>query len=147
VFGVGASSNYSISYANGTMTVLYVAAGTCFGSPGHAILQPINADGSSINKQGSTVPAKFRVCNAQGQSIGTPGVVVDFSLVGYTGAPAGGVNEDVVSTTPDTEFRWSSTDQQWIFNINTKNLQKNKEYFYRIDLNDGSAIYFSFSLK
>ena len=57
------------------------------------------------------------------------------------------VNEPVDSTTPYTEFRWSPTDQQWIFNINTKSLSANKTYYYRITLNDGSVIEFRFGLK
>ncbi|HET7182116.1 MAG TPA: PxKF domain-containing protein, partial [Candidatus Limnocylindrales bacterium] len=109
--------------------------------------QPINIDGTSVSKQGSTVPAKFRVCDAFGQSIGTPGVVTNFVLYQKIGATNETVNEVVDSTTPDTAFRWSATDQQWIFNINTKPLQKNYKYFYRVDLNDGSSIYFAFSLK
>ena len=53
----------------------------------------------------------------------------------------------MVSTTPDTAFRWSASDQQWIFNINTKSLSKNKTYVYLITLNDGSTIHFQFGLK
>jgi hypothetical protein len=43
--------------------------------PTLAILQPINARGSNVFKGGSTVPAKFRVSGAAGNSISTPGVV------------------------------------------------------------------------
>jgi hypothetical protein len=146
-FSNALASDYLVSYAAGTLTVQYASAGTCLGSAGHSILQPVNVDGTSVNKQGSTVPAKFRVCNALGQSIGTPGVVTNFVLYQRIGATSDTINEVVDSTTPDSAFRWSATDQQWIFNINTKPLQKNYKYFYRVDLNDGSAIYFAFSLK
>ena len=57
------------------------------------------------------------------------------------------VNEPVDSTTPDTAFRWSPTDVQWIFNINTKNQTAGKTYVYLITLNDGSTIEFQFGLK
>ena len=58
------------------LTITYAApSSTCSGGAGHQILQPINIDGSSVFKQGSTVPAKFRVCDASGNSLGTPGVV------------------------------------------------------------------------
>jgi len=53
----------------------------------------------------------------------------------------------VDSTTPDTAFRWSSSDQQWIFNISTKSLTANMTYYYRITLNDGSTIEFHYGLK
>jgi hypothetical protein len=56
-------------------------------------------------------------------------------------------DEAVVSTTPDTAFRWSATDQQWIFNMNTKPLQAGKTYVYQITLNDGSTIDFRFGLR
>jgi hypothetical protein len=79
----------------------------------------VNPDGTSVFKKGSTVPVKFRVCDATGVSIGAAGVV--------TGTPAqpvlvtktngtGGIDESVYSTTPDTSFRWDPTAQQWIYN-------------------------------
>ncbi len=121
---------------------------TCLGDPGHQILAPIASDGSSIFKQGSTVPAKFRVCDALGNSIGTPGVVTSFYLTSYhDGTSATGQTLAVDSTTPDTAFRWDSTNQQWIFNISTKSLSAGDTYDYEITLNDGSVIDFSFGLK
>jgi hypothetical protein len=151
--GAGAG-NYSLVSTTLTTTasILYAPATgtTCLGSPGHTILQPINpASGTdSVFKQGSTVPAKFRVCDASGNSIGTAGVATSFKQVKViNGTEATTVNEDVISTTPDTAFRWSATDQQWIFNINTKSLTANKTYVYQITLNDGTTIDFQFGLK
>lgn len=130
-----------------TITVLY-STSSCLGSPGHTILQPINPDGTSVFKQKSTVPAKFRVCDANGVSIGTPGVVGDFRLVQVISVTAtDSVNEPVDSTTPDMYFRWSATDQQWIFNVNTKGWMANKTYVFRISLNDSSIIQFQLGLK
>jgi hypothetical protein len=136
-----------------TYSVKYAASGTCNGDAGHVILQPINTDGTSVFKKGSTVPAKFRVCDAYGVSIGDPGVVASFKLIQIiNGIEVTTVNEAVDSTTPDTAFRWDPTAQQWIFNINTKNLTANKTYMYLITLNDGppgggSTIPFQFGLK
>jgi hypothetical protein len=92
------------------------------------ILQPIDADGSSVWKAGATAPAKFRVCYAAGNSIGAPGVMMAFKLVEVMGGTAGEVDETLDSTTPDTAFRWDSTAQQWIFNISTKSLTANQTY-------------------
>jgi hypothetical protein len=134
--------------ASATYSVVYAIGGMCMGAPGHTILQPINTDGSSVFKQKSTVPAKFRVCDANGVSIGTPGVVSSFKLVQIISGTVADVDEAVVSTTPDTVFRWTgSPDFQWIFNINTKNLSAGKTYVYLITLNDGSTIEFRFGLK
>jgi len=131
-----------------SFNVLYASSGNCLGAPGHAILQPINADGTSVFKQGSTVPAKFRVCDASGASIGTSGVVSSFRLVKtVSGTAVATVDEDVFSTTPDTAFRWDPTAQQWIFNISSKKLSVNTTYYYDITLNDGTHILFQFGLK
>jgi hypothetical protein len=143
-------ANYTITYVNGKLSVLY-STGACLGSPGHQILQPINANWSvdlSVYKQGSTVPAKFRVCDANGTSVGVAGTVLEFKQsFKSTLPPDAQVDETVVSTTPDTAFRWSSTDQQWIYNISTKNLAKNTTYGYRITLADHSIIEFRFGLR
>lgn len=57
------------------------------------------------------------------------------------------VDETVISTTPDTSFRWDSTAQQWIFNPNTGNLQSGTRYTYVIPLLDGTLIFFTFAVK
>jgi hypothetical protein len=145
---LGDGNFFGSTSATITVATLYLPAGTaCLGSPGHQILQPVNADGSSTFKQGSTVPAKFRVCDINGNSIGTAGVVQSFVLVGVkTGTVMQSVDETVDSTTPDTAFRWDATSQQWIFNISTKTMGVNSTYFFQIKLNDGSIIPFSFGL-
>jgi hypothetical protein len=118
------------------------------GDAGHQVLQPVNADGSSVFKQGSTVPVKFRVCNSAGISIGVAGTVVTFNLIQISsGAGTSAVNEQVYSTTPDAAFRFDSSAQQWIFNVSTKSLPANTTYLYRITLNDGSYINVQYSLK
>lgn len=142
------ATNYSFVFVNGSLRVQYQSGGTCQGDAGHAILQPINADGTSVFKFGSTVPAKFRVCDANGASVGTPGVVSSFRLVRMvTGTAVSSVDEAVISTTPDTDFRWSSTDQQWIFNMATKSMSPTTTYYYRITLDDGTYIDFYFGLR
>jgi hypothetical protein len=148
-FTVGSATNYSVTLnsAHNGLTVLY-STGSCLGSPGHQILQPINPDGSSVFKQGSTAPAKFRVCDANGNSIGTAGVVSNFHIVQIvSGTVVSTVDETVDSTTPDNIFRWSPTDQQWIYNVSTKSFGKNQTYYFEIKLNDGSSIFFNFGLK
>ncbi len=148
-FTTGMASNYAITLnkAVGGLQVLYSTA-ACLGDYGHQILQPINIDGTSVFKQKSTVPAKFRVCDSGGNSIGTPGVVSSFRLVQtMAGTVVNVVDESVDSTTPDINFRWDPTAQQWIFNMNTKSLTANVTYYYTIALNDGSTITFLFGLK
>jgi hypothetical protein len=140
-------SNYTITYIGANLTITYASDGMCDAGPGHVILQPINQDGTSVFKQKSTVPAKFRVCDYYGNSIGTQGVVTSFRLLYSINGTTENVDEAVVSTTPDTAFRWSSSDQLWIFNINTKNLSSGRTYLYRITLKDNTWIDFQFGLK
>ena len=137
-----ASTPVSVTYK-----VQFAPAGTsCLGAPAHQVLQPINVDGSSVFKQKSTVPVKFRICDANGVSIGA-NVVAAFNLVQVTGATATAVNEEVQSTTPDTVFRFDPTAQQWIFNTNTKPLSASLAYRYLITLTDGTTIDYQFGLK
>lgn len=144
----GTADNYTFQYVPGTLSIIYATGGLCLGSPGHQILQPINfPQNDSVFKKGSTVPAKFRVCDANGISVGTAGVVSSFRLVQIISETVSEVGEAVVSTTPDTAFRWSPTDALWIFNSNTKSLNAGKTYVYRITLNDLSTIEFQYGLK
>ena len=142
-------ANYDISFAPGVLTVTYApVGGPCSG--GHKIVQPINADGSSVFKKGSSVPAKFRVYDANCNSIGTPGVVTSFALIQVTsGTVTSSVNEVVDSTNASSAFAWDPTEGQWHFVISTKGAtyQAGKTYLYRITLNDGSTVDFQFGLK
>lgn len=139
----GASAaNYTFAYVPGTLKIQYATA------IGHVIQPPINADGTSVLKQGRTVPAKFSVYDADGVSIGTPGVVSNFYLTGIQSGTNTNTVEDVVDTNnPDTAFRWDSTNQQWIFNITTATLAAGSTYIYTITLNDGTAITFQYGLR
>lgn len=145
-FRVDAASAGGTSYLEHTYYVDYAA---CAGATSLSILQPINADGSSVFKQKSTVPAKFQVCDVDGNPIGTAGVVDSFNLVRTTnGTDSGEITEVVDSTVKATsDFRYDPTAGQWIFNMNTKNLSAGKTYWYKITLDSGQTIEFSFGLK
>ena len=157
------------STATATYDVVF-ASGICLGEPSRTILQPVNADGSSVFKRSSTVAVKFRVCDARGLAIDAADVVTPPSPSRHpadctvplpvptpttrapvlcTRAPTGGgtVNESVDSTTPDMNFRWNGSGTQWLFNLGTKNLSAGFQYGYYIPLKDGTIIRFSFALK
>src|SRR4029077_4084008 len=146
--GTLTASNYTFMFANGTLTIQYASGAICAGDAGHQILQPINFDGTSVFNGKSTSPAKFRVCDTNGVSVGTAGVVSAFYIYQIVGGTVTNmVNETVTSTTPDTSFRWDPTAQQWIFNINNKSYLANQTYYFRINLNDGTSILFGYGLK
>ncbi len=144
----GAAANYNITYTPGTFSVGY---GTCTGpTPGGVILPPINQDGSSVWKVGSTVPVKFTVCGADGQPISDPNAVFasgygSITLINTVRGTVNNVNETTYNDIPDSAFRWSGG--QWIFNMATGNLQKNNTYQYRIALKNGDFVYFTAGTK
>jgi hypothetical protein len=148
-FNYGGDSNFNGQTATSdSVRVMYKPVGTmCLSDAGHAILQPVNTDNTSVFKKGSTVPAKFRVCNVNAASVGTAGVVKDFKLTSMGSGTVPNTLETVESTTPDTAFRWDPTAQQWIFNISTKNLSANMTYGYTITLKDDSTVTLQFGLK
>ncbi len=131
-----------------TFAITYAPDGLCLGSPGHQVLPPLNADGSTVVKQRATIPVKFRVCDFNGVSVGTPDVVASFARrrIGDDSLAADD-NTSPPSTTPFTAFRWDPVDQQWIFNLSTKELTAGADYSYRIRLADGSSIAFTFALR
>jgi hypothetical protein len=144
--------NFNSTFGTATLNVRYQSAGTmCAGDVGHAIRQPINPDQSSVFKLGSTVPTKFAVCDANGNSVGSTGVITGYGLLATASSSSITVDESVYSTTPDLAFRWDPSGMQWIFNQSTKNNgTMNKGgvvYYFVINLNDGTSIPFAYALK
>jgi len=137
-------ANFRSSSSELIERVEYQPAGTmCNGDAGHEVLPPLAANGVSAIRRGRTVPVKFRVCDADGVSIGSAGVVSDF----YELPPSGGVDRPAVpSTNQQTAFRWDPADRQWIFNLDTRALASGTHRF-AIELNDGTTIAFGFILK
>jgi len=127
------STNYTITFANGTLSIYYGFSG---------FLQPINDTAHtqlamSVFKAGSTVPTKFQLLNASG------GVVQSASLplwvtpvkIGTTSQP---IDESVYTDPPSSglTFRWDGS--QYIYNWQTP---KDPGGLYRIcaKFDDGSA--------
>lgn len=86
------------------------------------VRQPINMDGSSVFRAGSTVPVKIRFAACDG-SIPTdlaPGISV---ALASSSPPGSGVNENVASTSAaDTGRVMRFSDGQWIYNLATSSL-------------------------
>ena len=133
------------NYTNaGPKTVaINVGFGICSSSVGvgGVILPPINSDGSSVysRKGGSTIPVKFRVCNASGGSISNPAVVFagtggSITMLSAVRGTINGVNEADGTDIPDVAFRWDASGQQWIFNMATSNLTAGSTDAFRINL-------------
>ncbi len=86
-------------------------------------------------------------CDGAGKPGGTAQVVSAFRLVGIkTGSTLKAVDQAVASATKFTTFQWDTLLSDWFFVINTSVLAKGCSYFYRITLNDGSTINFTFGI-
>jgi hypothetical protein len=96
------------------------------------ILQPINADGSSVFRRGSTVPVKFRLTGA---SAGVTDAVARLSYQFVNGS-AGTVNEAVSTAQATTGNLFRYDDGQYIFNWSTTGIAVGT-YDLFIDLGDG----------
>jgi hypothetical protein len=100
------------------------------------VLQPLNPDGSSIFKLGSTVPVKFRLT---GDSAGITDAVAKLYVAKISDGVAG-EEVEALSTAAAIEgnyFRYDPTSEQYIFNWSTKALETGAgTYRLRIELGD-----------
>ncbi|MDT4985708.1 MAG: hypothetical protein QOF95_3198 [Pseudonocardiales bacterium] len=99
------------------------------------VLQPVNPDGSSVFKLGSTVPVKFALTGPSG-AITTATATLTFSKISNGVA---GSDVEAVSTAAATTgnlFRYDATSGQYIFNWSTKGLTVGT-YLLKINLGDG----------
>ena len=102
------------------------------------ILQPINTDGSSVFKLGSTIPVKFQLKDAQGSYVSA--AVAKLTYVKTGSSIASSVNEAVstAASTTDNFFRYDAFAEQYIFNLSTKGLSEGI-YQLKITLDDGQT--------
>jgi hypothetical protein len=111
-FTVNATDNAgNPSSATVTYTVAYRFGG---------VLQPVNADGSSIFKAGSTVPVKFQMFDSSGAPVSTASATLTYAKISNSVA---GDEAEAVSTANATignAFRYDSTAHQYIFDLSTK---------------------------
>lgn len=110
------------------------------------LLQPINPDGSSIFKLGSTVPVKFQLKDANGIYVST--AVARIYLSKVTDGVTGTELEATSTSSADTgnTFRYDSSGNQYIFNLGSKSLSAGT-WRIRIDLGDGTLDTVLISLK
>jgi len=112
------------------------------------VLQPIEDDGSSVFKAGSTVPVKFGLWDWSGASVGTATATISYrsfdpgtvagdpqSESGTTASPSGG-----------SQLRWDSKAQQYVFNLSTKQM-KPGTYQLLVTLDDGKRYSAVINLK
>jgi lysophospholipase L1-like esterase len=126
-----------VTTATCTTNVLYRYSG---------VLQPVNADGSSIFKLGSTVPVKFSLGDTAGVPVGS--AVASLTLAKITNEVDGSYVEAVstAAATTGTLFRYDASGQQYIFNLSTSGLSKGT-WNLKISLDDGASYTTRISLR
>ena len=144
VTGWTSPANQNVSISNGATTnatgsyTYYV--GYSFGG----ILQPINADGSSIFKLGSTVQVKFQLRDAAGNFV--TNAVAKLYLTKIDDAVEGSDLEAVSTSAATTGNLFRYADNQYIFNLGTKSLTAGT-WRLNIVLDDGTSRYVDISLR
>ncbi|HSL01223.1 MAG TPA: PxKF domain-containing protein [Rubrobacteraceae bacterium] len=115
-----------------------------YGGAYGGVLQPINANGTSNFKLGSTVPVKFKLECSSGS---IANAVAHISVKKVAGG-SGEINENISTSAPHdgTQFRYDATNQQYIFNLSTKPLSAG-QHEVTIALNDGTTRTASFDLR
>ncbi|MHB0999293.1 MAG: PxKF domain-containing protein [Armatimonadota bacterium] len=109
-------------------------------------LQPINADGSSIFKLGSTIPVKFQLPDSLGGFI--TNIAAKIYVAKFTDDIVGSEIEAVSTSAATTGnlFRYDSTANQYVFNLSTKSMSTGA-WQIRVDLGDGNMNTVNVSLK
>ncbi len=137
----GAAADQASSGA-GAVSLLYSTSG---------FLQPINMDGTSSFKLGSTIPVKIRVTDCSGAYVTTLAPKVGLKKIATSTAS---VNEVTSSSAADTGnvMRWDAEGSQYIFNLSTKLSQFNAgqdltEGTYTLTVTDPSFTTISVNFK
>jgi large repetitive protein len=130
------NSNYSLNYVGEDLTIVYSWSD---------VLQPINKDGSSIFKLGSTIPVKFQLTGA---SASTSSLVAHIYIAKVSNGVAGVEVEPSTNVNADAGnvFRYDASANQYIFNWGTKGLTEGT-WQIRIDLGDGETHVVNVSLR
>ena len=100
-------------------------AGLCTGAEysWSGVLQPINADNSSVFKLGSTIPVKFKLTGA---CAGNSNFIAKIYLAKVDNNVEGTETEAISTSAADSgnTFRYDPTSDQYIFNLATKSLSQ-----------------------
>jgi hypothetical protein len=107
-------------------------------------LPPINPDGTSVFKQGSTVPVKFQLKDSTGSLVS--GAKAYLYVAKITNHIVGNDIEAVSTSSATTGNQFMYSNNQYIFNLGTKNLSPGT-WQLKATLDDGSSYAIIISLK
>jgi hypothetical protein len=99
------------------------------------LLQPVNSDGTSVFKAGSTIPVKMALTDAAGQPLS--GAVAHLTLAKVSGSVVGTEQEAVSTSAATTGTLFRATGDQYMFNLSTKGLAAGT-WRLKVALDDGT---------
>ncbi len=102
------------------------------------LLSPVNADGMSVFKYGSTIPMKIKITDCQGTSVSGLSPAIKFQKVSADAVTA--INETTSTSAADTNnvMRYDSTNGQYIYNLASKSLV-DPSATYRAVISEGNS--------
>jgi hypothetical protein len=111
------STNYAITFANGTLALIYNNL------VGHQFLQPINPNLTTGNRSsfkiGATIPTKFQIFKADGVTPVTT-AIAKISVLKLDSSPETPINEELLTMPPDDGVFFRVSGSQYLYNLGTK---------------------------
>jgi hypothetical protein len=108
------------------------------------VLQPINPDGSSIFKLGSTVPVKFALTDADATTVCS--AVASLSVAKVSNDVEGTFVEATSTSSATTGSLFRCDGSQYVFNLATKGLTAGT-YSLKVSLDDDTSYTTQISLR
>lgn len=106
------------------------------------ILQPINADNTSVFKRGQAVPVKFRLAGDGFSGFNTSSWTIQRQLLPCTVFEGDDATlENVGSNTPTSYFRYDASADQYIYNADMKALGVGTCWNFKVHLDSGQNLY------
>jgi hypothetical protein len=111
------------------------------------VLQPINADGSSVFKYGSTIPVKVVFVDCDGTTPSGLNPSISVALLS-SATPVTQINEPASTSAADAAGVMRFSNGQWIYNLATRPLpDPSARYRITISLANGQIVTATFGLR
>jgi hypothetical protein len=104
------------------------------------ILSPINSDGTSVFKSGSTIPVKVKITDCANTSVGGLQPTIKTQLASST-TPTDGVNEPTSTSGADTGgiLRYDASAGQYIYNMSSTSIGADQNAKYRVLVQEATS--------
>jgi len=97
-------------------------------------------DASKATKSGAVKPIKLQICDANGNNLSSPSLVLNALNVVIVDSAVGPMSEDAGNANPDWNFRYDADLGGYIYNLSTGGLTQGT-YQLRFTVNGGQTVY------